>query len=65
MRQSLAALKNNPQALPEQVAAAELQLVETLRFDLDSRRQYQVALLKLESTLGMPLSPQTDPSEHQ
>lgn len=65
MRQELAALKNSPQALPEQVAAAELQLVETLRFDLDTRRQYQVALLKLESTLGMPLSPQTDPSEHQ
>ena len=41
--------------LDEQVAAVELQLVETLRLDLDTRWQYQQALFNLERTLGTPL----------
>jgi outer membrane protein TolC len=56
MRQALATLKAAPNIMPEQVAAAELQLVETLRFDLDTRWQYQLALLNLERTLGAPLN---------
>jgi outer membrane protein TolC len=58
MRQTLEALKNTPNIMPEQVAAAELQLVETLRYDLDTRWQYQLALLTLEQTLGVPLDQQ-------
>jgi hypothetical protein len=34
MRQTLVTLKGTPNIMPEQVAAAELQLIETLRFDL-------------------------------
>ncbi|MGA2247403.1 MAG: TolC family protein [Verrucomicrobiota bacterium] len=56
MRQALATLKASPNVMPEQVAAAELQLVETLRFDLDTRWQYQLALMDLERVLGAPLS---------
>lgn len=55
MRKTLAALKSTPNVMPEQVAAAELQLVETLRFDLGTRWQYQLALLNLESVVGAPL----------
>jgi outer membrane protein TolC len=56
MRQTLATLKSTPDILPEQVAAAELQLVETLRYELNTRWQYQLALLNLEQTLGAPLN---------
>ena len=56
MRQTLDTLKNTPNVMPEQVAAGELQLVETLRLDLDTRWQYQLALFNLERTLGAPLS---------
>jgi outer membrane protein TolC len=55
MRQTLATLKSTPNIMPDQVAAAELQLVETLRLDLTTRWQYQLALLNLEQTLGAPL----------
>ena len=56
MRQTLATLKNTPNIMPEQVAAAELQLVETLRFELITRWQYELALFNLERTLGAPLN---------
>jgi len=55
MRQTLETIKNTPNVMPEQVAAVELQLVETLRLDLDTRWQYQQALFNLERTLGTPL----------
>lgn len=55
MREALATLKNTPNVMPEQVAAAELQLVETLRFNLDTRWQYELALFNLERMLGVPL----------
>jgi len=55
MHQTLAALKRTPDVMPEQVAAAELQLVETLLLDLNTRWQYQSALFDLERTLGAPL----------
>jgi len=58
MRQTLVTLKGTPNIMPEQVAAAELQLIETLRFDLATRWQYQRALLNLELILGAPLNPQ-------
>ena len=61
MRQALASLKNTPNVMPEQVAEAELQLVETLRFDLETHWQYQLSLFNLEQTLGVPLSRQKDP----
>jgi hypothetical protein len=56
MRQTLATLKNTPNIMPEQVAAAELQLVETLRLELETRWQYQLALFNLERIIGAPLS---------
>jgi outer membrane protein TolC len=56
MQQALASLKASSNVMPEQVAAAELQLIETLRFDLDTRWQYELALFELERTLGAPLS---------
>jgi len=56
MRQTLETLKTTPNVMPEQVATVELQLVETLRLDLDTRWQYQLALFNLERTLGTPLS---------
>jgi outer membrane protein TolC len=56
MRQTLATLKRTPDVMPEQVAAAELQLVETLRLELNTRWQYQLALFDLERTLGTPLN---------
>jgi outer membrane protein TolC len=56
MQQALAALKSAPDVMPDQVAAAELQLVETLRLDLNTRWQYRLAVLELERTLGAPLS---------
>ena len=55
MRQTLATLKSTPNIMPEQVAAAELQLVESLRFALNTRWQYQLAWLNLEQALGAPL----------
>jgi len=56
MRQTLETLKNTPNVMPEQVAAVELQLVDTLRLDLSTRWQYHLALLNFERTLGSPLS---------
>jgi outer membrane protein TolC len=56
MRQTLATLQRTPNIMPEQVAAAELQLLETLRLELNTRWQYQLALLNLERTLGTPLN---------
>jgi hypothetical protein len=58
MQQTLTTLKTAPSVMPEQVAAAELQLVETLRFDLETRWRYQLALFDLERILGAPLSEQ-------
>jgi outer membrane protein TolC len=56
MRQTLATLKSTPNIMPREVAAAELQLVETLRFVLDTHWQYQLALFNLERTIGTPLN---------
>jgi outer membrane protein TolC len=58
MQQALTSLKNTPNVMPEQLAAAELQVVETMRFDLDTHWQYQLALYNLEQSLGVPLSPE-------
>lgn len=55
MRQTLATLRNTPNVMPDQVAATELQLVETLRLDLGSHWRYHLALLNLERALGAPL----------
>ncbi len=52
MRQTVATLKATPNVMPEQVAAAELELVETLRFELNTRWQYEQAVLNLERVLG-------------
>ncbi len=55
MRQTPAALKSTPNIMPEQVAAAELDLVEALRCGLNTRWQYDLALLNLERALGGPV----------
>ena len=55
MRHTLATLDSTPNIMPEQVAAAELDLVEALRFGLNTSWQYELALLNLERTLGGPI----------
>ncbi|HTV62779.1 MAG TPA: TolC family protein [Verrucomicrobiae bacterium] len=57
MRQTLATLKATPNVMPGQVAAAELELVEAVGFELDTQWQYQLALLNFERALGGPLPP--------
>lgn len=52
MRQSLATLKATPNVMPDQLANAEIQLVESQRLDEGCRWRYRSALLYLERTLG-------------
>jgi outer membrane protein TolC len=55
MRQALATLNSAPHAMPDKVAATELQIVESLRFDLGSRKRHLLALINLEYVTGAPL----------
>jgi hypothetical protein len=56
MRRTLATLKGVPDAMPDQVAATELQIVESARLDSGARWRYRLALLNLERALGAPLA---------
>jgi len=56
MRQTLTTLKSTPNAMPDQVAATEAQLAESLRLDLGARWRYRLALLDLERAVGAPLA---------
>jgi hypothetical protein len=64
MRQTLATLAGAAHALPDQVAAAQAQIVESLRPDLECRWRYRLALLALERVVGAPLpvTPAADPA---
>jgi hypothetical protein len=42
--------------MPDQVAATELQIVESARLDSGARWRYRLALLNLERALGAPLA---------
>lgn len=55
MRQTLSTLQRTPNAMPDQLAAAGLQVVETMRLDLAARWRYRLALVNLEQVLGEPL----------
>jgi outer membrane protein TolC len=56
MRQTLAALGDAPNAMPDQVAATEMQMVDSLRLELAARRRYHLALLHVDRASGVALS---------
>ena len=55
MRQTLATLQSTPSVMPDQIAAVEVQLVESLRLDLGCRSRGRLARLNLERIIGSPL----------
>lgn len=55
MRQSHQVLKDTPHSMPDKVAAAELQIIESLRLDLGARWRYHLAVINLERVLGASL----------
>lgn len=56
MRETLKLLRNSPTVLPVQVATTEAQILESLRLELATRWQFQLAQLNLERALGQPLA---------
>ncbi len=56
MRRTLEILGRTPNVMPEELAATEAQVVESLRLELRLRWQRELALIALESALGAPLT---------
>ena len=52
MRQTIATLQSTPSVMPDQIAAAQVQLVEALRLDLGCRSRSRLAQLDVQRTLG-------------
>lgn len=55
MQQNLVTLKSDPRAMPDKVAATELQILDSLRLELASRKRHLLALINLEYVTGAPL----------
>ena len=56
MRRTLEVLRRTPNVMPEQVAATEVQVVESMRLELGFRWRYCLAMISLEGAVGAPLS---------
>jgi hypothetical protein len=54
MQQTLDTLNDTPNAMSDKVAATELQIVESLRLELASRKRHLLALINLEYVTGAP-----------
>jgi outer membrane protein TolC len=61
MRKVLETLKEASDSMPDQVAATEMQIVESARLERNARHRYKLALLSLEQAIGAPLSVDSQP----
>ena len=56
MRQTLKVMEGTPSLMPDQVASARMQMVETATLELECEHRYAAARVALERAIGAPLA---------